>query len=141
MLSQDVIATSTSRAVDGFWTIEACSTSSGASNPESLRVARWCELGLLSSGVLSEVTSKPCLCGVTGSTLCRTAMLSRSIELVYIGCGSSARRVWELVIGYLVALSESGEYTTLMNGLLSLKPSLRWSMFFEITLSAINALL
>jgi hypothetical protein len=39
MLKQDVTATSTSRAADGFSMMEACSSSSGASNPESLRVA------------------------------------------------------------------------------------------------------
>jgi hypothetical protein len=46
MLRQDVIATSTSRAVDGFSMLETCPSTSGASNPESLRVARSCELAL-----------------------------------------------------------------------------------------------
>jgi hypothetical protein len=96
MLRQDVIATSTSRAVDGFSMLETCSSSSVASNPESLRVARWCELGFLSSGVLSEVTRKPCPCGVTGSTLCMTAMPSRSIELVYMVWKGFARGLWKL---------------------------------------------
>jgi hypothetical protein len=115
MLRQDVIATSTSRAVDGFSMLETCSSTSGASNPESLRVARWCELGFLSRGVLSEVTSKPCPCGVTGSTLCMTAMPFRFAMILLENCGG-----W-----CLMALSESGEQTTLMDGLFSSKPSLR----------------
>jgi hypothetical protein len=40
-----------------------------------------------------------------------------------------------------MALSDLGEQTTLMDGLLSLKPSLRWPMFFEMTMSAIVAVL
>jgi hypothetical protein len=104
MLRQDVIATSTSRAVDGFSMLETCSSTSGASNPESLRVARSCELGFLSSGVLSEVTRKPCPCGVTGSTLCMTAMPSRSIEPVYMFCNDFARELWRLVFDGVVRI-------------------------------------
>jgi hypothetical protein len=82
--------------------LETCSSSSGASNPESLRVARWCELSFLSSGVLSEMTSKPCPPSVTGSTFCMTAMLSRSIELVYMFCNGFARELWRLVFDGVV---------------------------------------